>query len=51
MRGAILEEDFVVAVMDGGELRRERIFSPIMRDEDLALTVRELARIEREREC
>lgn len=50
MRGALLEEDLVVARMDEGELRRERIFSPMMRDENLALTVRELVRIERERE-
>jgi predicted amidohydrolase len=41
-RGKLLEEDLVFATMKEGELRRERIFSPLMRDEDLALTIREL---------
>ncbi|HBA89878.1 MAG TPA: carbon-nitrogen hydrolase [Geobacter sp.] len=50
-RGAILEEDFVVAKVDGGALRRERIFSPMMRDENLAITVKELKRIDRENQC
>lgn len=49
MRGAILEEDFVLAKVDEGALRRERIFSPMMRDENMMLTVKELRRIERER--
>ena len=48
VRGAILEEDLVLAGLKEGELRRERIFSPMMRDENLALTVRELCRIEEE---
>jgi predicted amidohydrolase len=47
-RGAIMDEDFVLAGLKEGELRRERIFSPMMRDENLALTVRELSRIEEE---
>jgi len=47
-RGALLDEDFVVAKVDGGALRRERIFSPMMRDENLAITVKELKRIDRE---
>ncbi len=47
-RGAIMDEDLVLAVLKEGELRRERIFSPMMRDENLALTVRELCRIEEE---
>lgn len=47
-RGAIMEEDLILAVLLEGELRRERIFSPMMRDENLALTVRELCRIEEE---
>ena len=47
-RGTILDEDLVVAGLKEGELRRERIFSPMMRDENLALTVRELCRIEEE---
>lgn len=50
-RGAILEEDFVLARVDGGALRRERIFSPMMRDENLAITVKELKRIDREKDC
>jgi len=50
MRGKLFEEDFVVCSVDEGALRRERIFSPMMRDENLALTVRELRRIEKERE-
>ncbi|ACH40415.1 MULTISPECIES: nitrilase-related carbon-nitrogen hydrolase [Citrifermentans] len=49
-RGAILEEDLVLAKVDGGALRRERIFSPMMRDENLAITVKELKRIDREKE-
>lgn len=49
VRGKILEEDFVLAKVDEGALRRERIFSPMMRDENMSLTVNELRRIERER--
>jgi predicted amidohydrolase len=49
-RGKILEEDFVLARVEEGALRRERIFSPMMRDENLFVTLRELRRIERERE-
>lgn len=49
IRGKLLEEDFVVAVLEEGLLRRERIFSPLMRDEDLMLTHRELERIQSER--
>jgi predicted amidohydrolase len=44
-RGKMLEEDLVLATIKEGELRRERILSPLMRDEDLALTIRELQRI------
>jgi predicted amidohydrolase len=50
-RGSILEEDFVLAQVDEGALRRERILSPMMRDENMSLTVNELRRIERERGC
>ncbi len=49
-RGNILEEDFVLARVEEGALRRERIFSPMMRDESLSVTMAELRRIERERE-
>ncbi len=45
------EEDFVVAAIEEGALRRERIFSPMMRDENLFITLKELRRIERERDC
>lgn len=48
-RGGLFEEDFVMCTVDQGALRRERIFSPMMRDENLALTVSELRRIEKER--
>lgn len=41
-RGALLDEDLVLATIKEGELRRERILSPLMRDENLALTIREL---------
>ena len=41
-RGKLLEEDMVYATMKEGELRRERILSPLMRDENLPLTIREL---------
>jgi predicted amidohydrolase len=49
VRGKILEEDSVVAQLDEGALRRERIFSPMLRDENLFVTMQELNRIERER--
>lgn len=49
VRGKILEEDFVIAEIEEGALRRERIFSPLMRDESLSITLRELQRIENER--
>ena len=49
VRGALLEEDFVTARVDEGALRRERIFSPMMRDENLFVTMQELGRIARER--
>lgn len=49
VRGKLLEEDFVTARVDEGSLRRERIFSPMMRDENLGVTMQELRRIARER--
>ena len=48
-RAKILEEDCVSALVDGGILRRERIFSPMLRDENLFVTMRELRRIEQKR--
>ena len=50
-RGKILEEDFLLAEIEEGALRRERIFSPMMRDESLSVTLKELQRIELERDC
>ena len=49
VRGRLLEEDSVAASIDEGALRRERIFSPMLRDENLFVTMQELRRIERER--
>ncbi|HEY4743914.1 MAG TPA: nitrilase-related carbon-nitrogen hydrolase [Desulfuromonadaceae bacterium] len=49
VRGSLLEEDCVSATVDEGALRRERIFSPMLRDENLFVTMGELRRIERER--
>lgn len=48
-RGRIMEEDSITALLDEGALRRERIFSPMLRDENLFVTLQELKRIERER--
>lgn len=47
-RAKMLEEDLLLAKIDEGELRRERIFSPMMRDENMAITLKELKRIDRE---
>jgi len=49
VRGKLLEEDCVTATVEEGALRRERIFSPMLRDENLFVTMQELRRIERER--
>jgi predicted amidohydrolase len=49
VRGKLLEEDFVTARVDEGTLRRERIFSPMIRDENLFVTMQELRRISHER--
>ena len=48
-RARILEEDSVSALVDEGALRRERIFSPMLRDENLFVTMQELRRIGQER--
>lgn len=50
VRGKMFEEDFVLARIEEGALRRERIFSPMMRDENLFVTMKELRRIENKRE-
>lgn len=44
-RGRLLEEDMVIATVEEGELRRERICAPLLRDENLSLTLAELGRI------
>jgi predicted amidohydrolase len=49
VRGSLLEEDFITAKVDEGALRRERIFSPMIRDENLFVTMQELQRIAYER--
>jgi len=48
-RAAILEEDVLKTTVEEGILRRERIFSPMLRDENLFVTLQELHRIKRER--
>jgi predicted amidohydrolase len=40
-----LEESLLVAEVDGGALRRARIANPLLRDERLELTLRELQRV------
>jgi predicted amidohydrolase len=49
VRGQLLQEDNIIAMLDDSSLRRERIFSPMLRDENLFVTMQELRRIERER--
>lgn len=49
VRARLFEEDAVAASVAEGALRRERIFSPMLRDENLFVTMQELRRIERER--
>lgn len=49
-RAPLLEQELLLARLEAGELRRERLFAPMMRDEDLPLTLRELQRIGRLRE-
>ena len=49
VRAKLLEEDLAEATVDEGALRRERIFSPMLRDENLFVTMHELRRIEKER--
>jgi predicted amidohydrolase len=44
-RANYFEEDFMVAELDLEEIRRARLFAPVLRDERLELTLRELNRI------
>ena len=48
-RAALLDEEMLTTPVDEGMLRRERIFSPMLRDENLFVTLQELQRIKRER--
>jgi predicted amidohydrolase len=48
-RAKLFAEDFMTARIEEGALRRERIFSPMMRDENLSVTLRELHRISEKR--
>lgn len=48
-RAKLMEDDLLFASLNEGELRRERILSPLMRDENLHLTIRELQHIEERR--
>lgn len=50
-RATLFDEDLLLARIDEGALRRERIFSPMMRDENLFVTMNEMRRIEQERNC
>jgi predicted amidohydrolase len=49
-KAAYLEEALVVATLEPGALRRARIANPLLRDERLELTQREIVRILRARE-
>ena len=48
-RAALLDEELLSTTVEEGLLRRERIFSPLLRDENLFVTMQELHRIKRER--
>ena len=45
-----LEEELLVVEVEAGALRRARVANPLLRDERLELTLRELRRIIRSRE-
>ncbi|GAB4299168.1 MAG: carbon-nitrogen hydrolase [Desulfuromonadia bacterium] len=48
-RGPLFDEDLVVVSCRDDLFRRSRILNPLLRDEDIHLTLKELSRIERER--
>jgi predicted amidohydrolase len=48
-RAALLDADALVAEFDPAELRRQRLVSPLARDERLLLTIEEFHRIKRQR--
>jgi hypothetical protein len=45
----MLDEALTVGTIDVGELRRQRLITPLARDERLLLTIEELNRIKRRR--
>ncbi|MFQ5896564.1 MAG: nitrilase-related carbon-nitrogen hydrolase, partial [Nitrospinota bacterium] len=47
---SLFKETLLVAQVDTAEVRRARIASPTLRDEELHLTLRELARLSRRAE-
>jgi predicted amidohydrolase len=49
LRAKYFDEDFVLAELDMDDVRRARLFTPVLRDERLDLTLRELTRIIKER--
>jgi predicted amidohydrolase len=49
LKAPYFEEDLTCLEIDLLDLRRERIFTPLMRDENLDLTIRELRRIRNEK--
>ena len=49
VRAPLLEEDIITAQVTEGALRRERTISPLMRDENLFVTLQELRRIAEKR--
>jgi predicted amidohydrolase len=48
-QAATLDEALTVAVFDRADLRRQRVITPLARDERLLLTIEELNRIKRQR--
>jgi predicted amidohydrolase len=46
---ALFQEELLIADLDLSAVRRARLQTPILRDENLDLTIRELKRIRRER--
>lgn len=48
-KGKLFEEDLVVTELDLDQIKRARFATPILRDEDTDLTIRELTRIQQQR--
>ena len=49
VKAPYFQEDITCLEIDLLDLRRERVFTPLMRDENLDLTIRELCRIRDEK--